>query len=59
MLGWDELLVKPFTKYVKPEKNIPIFKERGIMDPQTGCLTPTNKSSYKKDKMLKFDYNFG
>lgn len=59
MLGWDELLVKPFTKYVKPEKNIPLFKERGIMDPQTGCLTPTNKSSYKKDKMLKFDYNFG
>jgi hypothetical protein len=29
------------------------------MNPQTGCLTPTNKASYIKDKKLKFDYKFG
>jgi hypothetical protein len=28
------------------------------MNPQTGCLTPTNRLTYLQDKKLKFDYKF-
>ena len=59
LIGWEALVNQPFWKYIKPEKNIKLLEERGIMNPQTGCLTPTNKSSYIKDKKLKFDYKFG
>lgn len=58
-ISWGDLVNKPFWKYIKPEKNIKLLEERGIMNPQTGCLTPTNKASYIKDKKLKFDYKFG